>query len=466
MEVQQRDEQERLVECFLFELDSRRFMYDVVRMTILELDEATWTYCVAAKNDSDASPQEATAEIYGAELATEVVTGLRKADLLDRRDAVSLQQPKAESSFHGVTLNVTHGCNLRCTYCFARQGDYGLGQAKMTKETAFKAVDWLRDHSDPADSLRVGFFGGEPLMNVGTIRATIDYANEQFQGTGRSVGFHVTTNGTLLIDRNVAFLARVKTLDTQISIDGIGADNDACRMFPSGRGSYDVVAEGIGRLKAATGEAYLRATITPGKPQFSSSLIRMIEELGATKIAFEPMSGETIAGRHLDPSDVEAIKREWDKIGDYFAEHVRNGELKPVSQLLRLLFQIHKRRKSVYGCAAGWSNVGIDPSGNIYPCHRFVGEPAWKMGNVHEEHVDNDIYQHFIQNSVDNRKSCRSCWVRYVCGGRCAHEAQDATGSITDPDPARCDLMRHMIQLALRLYIRLEPYKERFCAQE
>lgn len=450
----------QLKEYHRFEVDGRKFIYDVNEILIFEVDDAIWGYYDAVENPEVSSPQEQLASHYGTKVAAELLDELREMGLLVPVEKLPKPpNPPKQQNYHGVTLNVTHGCNLRCTYCFAQQGDYGLGRSSMDEEMAKKAIDWLAERNGEGKLVQISFFGGEPMMNMDTIRSTVDYANQRLGDTGKRVRYHVTTNGTLLSEKNVEFLAKNETLDVQVSFDGLPAVNDKFRIFPSGRGSHDVVANGIARLKAATGKAVLRGTISPGEAQFSDSVRHMAEDLGGTMIAFEPASGSTTSGKSLDTKEMETIKAEWEKVADYFAEHIKKGEIKPVGNLIKLLIQVHKRKKTVYGCTAGHANVAIDPSGDIYPCHRFVGESDWKMGNLHHGTLNDSIREQFVNNTVDNREPCKSCWVRYTCGGRCAHEAMEATGKITDPDPLRCDLVRHLTELALKLYVRLKPYE-------
>ncbi len=454
-----------LAESYLFEVEGGKFLYDINRMMILEVDDAIWDYCIAAGNGA-ASPRNEVAGLHGDDVADAVVEDLKQAGLLVAKDqSRAAPGPQPPTGFSGVTLHVTHGCNLKCTYCFAKQGDYGLGHSLMKEGTAHKAVDWLAEHADGEQSARITFFGGEPMMNMRAVSDTVEYANEKFARSGTDVRYNMTTNGTLLNDKNVKTLAQTKNIDIQVSLDGGPGVNDQFRVFANGRGSYDLVARGIERLKKATGKVILRGTIPPGAPEFGESLRHFIEDLGGTTVAFEPMSGTTLDGKTLDEGDVEAIKAEWEIVAEYFIAHAKNGEIKPVSQLVRLLTQLHKRKKTVYGCTAGWSHVAVDPGGDIYPCHRFVGEAQWKMGNVHEETLDESIREKFAQNTVDQREPCKSCWVRYTCGGHCAHHAKEATGTISDPDPVRCDLMRHMTDLALKTYVRVAPYRDKIAEQ-
>jgi uncharacterized protein len=451
--------EEHLKEYHRFECDGRKFVYDVNDLLIFEVDQVVWDFYDATERGEAVEADHLPATGHTAQDISEAVEELRAMRLL----VPAAEQPKPPSpprpkGYQGITLNVTHGCNLRCTYCFASQGDYGLGASKMSVETAETAIDWLLEQNGERESANVTFFGGEPMMNMRTIVETVDLANQRSAATGKHISYQMTTNGTLLSRENVDIIAD-KEIDVLVSMDGSRETNDKFRLFPSGRGSHDAVVKGVQRLKTATGKAALRGTISPGETEFSESARHMIEDVGATGVVFEPAADNPMHGASIRPEDMDAIKAEWEKVADYFLDHARHGELLPVGNLLKLLQQIDSRKKAVYGCTAGWGNVAVDPTGDIYPCHRFVGESDWKMGNVKEATLDQSIRDQFAENHVDNREPCKSCWVRYTCGGRCAHEAKQATGRISDPDPVRCDLVRHMTELALKVYVRLKPYE-------
>jgi uncharacterized protein len=443
---------EVLKEYHRVEVDARKVVYDVNELLVFEVDDAVWDYYDAVESGA-ADPREVVARSWGEQAAADVVDELRAMGLLVPPEKTPEPLPVPEDKgMCGVTLNVMHGCNLACTYCFAQQGDYGLGTQKMSSETARVAVDWLARRRGEYRGVRVGFFGGEPMLNMKAIHDTVDYATEQL---GQRVKYHITTNGTRLDEANVEFIAKNK-IDVQVSLDGVAAVNDRYRPFKGGGGSHEAVASGVARLKAATGTATLRGTIPAEIPEFGESLWHMIEDLGATNVGFEPAEVGKRDGVATSEA-MERIKQEWERIAAEFEQQARQGKVEPVGNLLKILTKIHSRKKTVYGCTAGHANVAVDPRGDIYPCHRFVGEDAWKMGNVHEGSFDEGIQQRFAANTVDSREPCRSCWVRYTCGGRCAHEAKEATGSITDPDPVRCDLIRHLTELCLKLYVRLLP---------
>lgn len=437
--------------------DHTKLVYDIDSVTVYEVDDAIWDFYLFAEDPDIPCAERALARKLGPEAAAEVKADLESMGLLESADAPTPERPAPRSSgMTGVTLNVTHGCNLACTYCYASQGDYGLGRSRMSAETARAALDWLAERSTGEHPMSIGFFGGEPLMNVPTIRAAIEHGG-RYTEEGRRMRYHITTNGTLLTEDNVQLIAD-HDIQVQVSMDGVPEVQDRLRPFASGQGSHEAVVEGIRRLKRVTGRAPLRGTIPADRPEFGDNLHHMVSELGATHAAFEPAESSEPDGVG-DAETMERIKREWSRLAEEFAEAAERGELLPYSNLLRRLYVIHTRKKSVYGCAAGHGNVAIDPSGDIYPCHRFVGEEEWSMGNVHDGSFDPSIRRRFEQNTVDQRTACSTCWARYICGGRCVHEAKEATGSIREADALLCDMVRFQTELCLLLYARLRPHQ-------
>jgi uncharacterized protein len=393
---------------------------------------------------------------HGSGAFDEILDDLASLNMLELNDAQGADDRPRTPSTGTVVLNVAHDCNLRCPYCFAKQGNYGLPKTMMSPEMAEKAVDWLIARAGDRKTVRIKFFGGEPLMNMPAIRRTVDYANKRADEEHKKVNYHITTNGTLLRDETIEYL-RDHSVDVQVSVDGTQQAHDLVRIFPSGRGSHDVVTNRVGRLRELTGKCVTRATIAPTHPNFSDSVWHLIDDLGSSNAAFEPASGFACGGKSLGEQEIEIIKKDWDLVAEEFLARVRRGEVPPVANILKLLSKIHKRQKTIYGCGAGSAYLAIDPGGDIYPCHRFVGDSNWKMGNILEETFEDSIRQRFVYNTVESKEPCRSCWVRYTCGGRCAHEALEATGDMGKPDPLRCDLQIRLTELCLKLYVRLTP---------
>ncbi len=459
-------QEEQLEEHHRIHAGDLRVIYNVKEILVFEVDDVIWDFYDVATVEGVSAGAAALRERHGAQVAQDVLDELRELGLVipqrSQPEPKPVQPVQAKPRLKGVTLNVMHGCNLACTYCFAKQGDYGLGKKRMTEETAAKAIDWAEQHRQEGSRLLVGFFGGEPLLNMPTIRSAVEHARQRGAEHEHEVGFHVTTNGTLLSEDNVQYLAD-NQIHVQVSLDGTPDINDRYRIYRSGKGSHAQVVAGAKRLKDATRRLTLRGTISAAKPEFGESVRHMIEDIGATRVAFEPAELEGEEGIDADEL-VARIKAEWSRLAADFEEHARAGELKPYANLIKIMQAIHDRRKVVYGCQAGHSNVAVDPDGDIYPCHRFVGEQDWKIGNIHTGELREQVTERFVANTVDSKEPCRSCWARYTCGGRCAHEAKQATGDISAPDPRLCELVKHMTELGLVLYAKLKPIERQVLA--
>jgi uncharacterized protein len=439
--------------------DELRVIYDVNELLVFEVDEIIWEFYERAEAEGLAAAEQHLRERHGDDTTAEIIEELRAMKLI----VADPEPPPPESArgggLKGITLNVVHGCNLACTYCFAQQGDYGLGDKRMSEETAAKAIDWASERRGDNKRINVGFFGGEPMLNMKTIRSAVEHARERGAEHEHGVGFHITTNGTLLTEDNVKYIAE-NQIGVQVSLDGKPEVNDRFRIYSSGKGSHAQVRKGVERLKKATNRLTLRGTIPGDRPEFGDNVRHMDEDLGATSVAFEP--AEIGLADAVDSDEVMArIKAEWTRLAADFEEHAKQGVLKPYGNLVKVMRAIHRRRKVVYGCQAGVSNLAVDPSGDVYPCHRFVGEDDWKVGNIHADTYDDGVIRRFTDNVVDSKEPCRSCWARYTCGGRCAHEAKEATGSISEPDPRLCELVKHLTELALKLYVRLKPMERK-----
>ncbi|SIT03468.1 uncharacterized protein SAMN05421759_11141 [Roseivivax lentus] len=431
-----------------FQVDDRFYLYAFETLNLFEVPEPVYAFALGPDHPDGAKhpPDLTLAGPVGDALVT-----------LEAEIDAALSEPDEapRDGLGSVALHVAHDCNLRCPYCFAQQGHYGGPREMMTPETAAKAVDWLMGESGSRPSVRVKFFGGEPMMNMKTMRSTVAHAHARSDETGQRIGFHVTTNGTFLGEREIDFLED-NGVGVQVSIDGSPEEHDKLRVFENGAGSYSVVQRGLRRLNARKGGTIVRGTISADVPQVEASVWSLIDDEEVTDVAMEPAL-TTPTGEHMTTETADRIIAQWSSVADEFVARVRRGKKPPVGNILKYLKKIHKRQRTRYGCGAGLAYMAVDPSGDVWPCHRFVGEDGWKMGNIQSPGVDEDIRDRFAGNTVDQREPCASCWARYTCGGKCAHEALQATGEISDPDPLRCRIERGLTAICVATYAQLGP---------
>ncbi len=352
-------------------------------------------------------------------------------------------------SLKSLCLNVTHDCNLRCRYCFASTGDFGTGRIRMSTQTGKAAIDFLIRRSGDRKNLEVDFFGGEPLMNFGTVREITRYALDESVRNGKSFRFTITTNAVGLKDEHINFINEY--FDNAIlSIDGRKPVNDKMRIFPDGSGSHDLIAGNIKKFIAARGEKsyYVRGTYTGENTDFSRDVM-YLADMGCKNISVEPVVGVKDTSIEIKHSDIATLKKEYEALAMEYVKRFKEGNGFNFFHFMIDFEQgpcIYKRLRN---CGAGYGYLAITPEGDIYPCHQFVGNRAFLMGNISKTAIDEKITSIFRDTNADTKEDCRNCWAKYYCSGGCAANAYTYNGSINDPYEIGCILQKKRIECAL-----------------
>jgi uncharacterized protein len=350
-----------------------------------------------------------------------------------------------------LDLHVSHDCNMRCTYCYASGGSFGRERRMMPLEVATRAVDLFLDRCLPEGLLNLCFDGGEPLLAFGRMREIAAYALESAERAGRVMSLSVGTNGTVVSDEIGDFL-RSNRFGTQISLDGSREAHDQLRRFSSGRGSFDSLMSSIEHLKACGVHLAGRITLTPYNLDLAET-VELMHELGFIRIAAFPAT--SIEGDSAFRSqDVDRILSELDVVAERFLELHLQGQRLLFSNLGDKLRDLHMAKRRHWSCGAGRMILSVDPSGDLYPCHRFVGNPALKLGSL-EQGIDPATQQRFLDNTVLSHSLCTACWARYLCGGGCAVDSFFHHGRLDAPYEPMCQITRHEIELAIFLYAEL-----------
>lgn len=367
-----------------------------------------------------------------------------------------------------IALFLAQSCNLACAYCYGQAGAYG-GSGLMTAATARKGVDWLMASSGDTRQVHVGFFGGEPLLNLPVLRETVEYAREQAGRHGKEVRFGITTNATLLDEEIVAYLEREK-IEPLVSCDGPSEVHDRQRPFKTGQGSHAAVVSGARLLRAAFPEVLARATLRGDTDPFA--VRRGLEEAGFARCSLtlaspvvldgatadeDPAAREAAAGRML------AYRRE--EVQELFAA-IAGRRLDPEHppQALALLSGLAtgEKRRAFCGVGRGMRAVSVD--GGLYPCHRFVGLEEFRMGGLDDDRpVGLNDYHRAV---VENLPECRSCWARYSCGGGCFYENRGRTGDVRRPDPLFCQEVRTLQEDLVAGWCRLSDEERAYARAE
>ena len=360
---------------------------------------------------------------------------------------------KTSGVIKALCLHVAHVCNLNCSYCFASQGKYHGERALMSFETGKRALDFLVEHSGSRKNLEVDFFGGEPLMNFQVVKDLVAYARSIEPATGKHFRFTLTTNG-MLIDDDVIEFANRECHNVVLSLDGRKEIHDRFRKDYAGNGSWEKIVPKFQKFVAARGNKgyYMRGTFTHANPDFLKDIQTMLD-LGFTELSMEPVVCAPDDPSALTEADKPIVMEQYEKLAALMLE--RDAEGRPFTFYHYMIDLkggpcIYKR---ISGCGSGTEYMAVTPWGDLYPCHQFVGEQAFKLGDIWNG-VGNDAVQaQFSACNVYAREECRTCWARLYCSGGCAANAYHATGHINGVYAYGCDLFTKRMECALTVAV-------------
>lgn len=366
-------------------------------------------------------------------------------DYIDPRAAALMQK---ESPIKALCLHVSHDCNLRCRYCFASTGDFGTGKRMtMSFETAKRAIDFVVEKSGARRNLEVDFFGGEPLMAMDTVKKTVAYARSIEKDHDKNFRFTITTNGMLLDDEIIDYV-NSEMSNVVLSLDGRREVNDHMRPTPGGQGSYDIIVPKFQKLVAGRGtkDYYIRGTFTRENLDFAADVLHFAS-LGFKNLSVEPVVSEADKPWALREEDVAAIEAEYEKLAAALRE-------RPEVNFFHFNVDLSQGPcviKRLRGCGAGCEYVAITPDGDIYPCHQFVGNDEYLLGNLYDGTFDRTISGKFAALNIYTREKCKTCWARFYCSGGCSASNLAVNGDIAIPHEIGCQLERKRLECAIAL---------------
>lgn len=349
-----------------------------------------------------------------------------------------------------MCLNIAHDCNLRCKYCFAAQGDFGGKRMLMPFEVAKNAIDFLIEKSGSRRNLEVDFFGGEPLMNFGVVEQTVKYARGLEKEHNKNFRFTITTNGILLDDEKIDFINREMS-NCILSFDGRKSVHDRLRTRVDGSGCYDEIVPKFQKLVAGRSkdrDYYVRGTYTKYNLDFTNDILHMLD-LGFNEISVEPVVSEEKLSYSVKEEDLPVIFREYEKLSNLLIERTRAGKKFDFFHFMIDLNQGPCAIKRLRGCSCGNEYVAVTPSGDLYPCHQFVGHEEWKMGNVMDRTLNLTMKEKFSQINVYSKEECRNCWAKFYCSGGCNANNWQYEGDVRKPHKISCALEKKRLECAI-----------------
>ncbi|NLW41235.1 MAG: thioether cross-link-forming SCIFF peptide maturase [Tissierellia bacterium] len=354
-----------------------------------------------------------------------------------------------------LCLHVAHDCNLRCKYCFASQGDFKGDRSLMNLEVGKRALEFLVENSANRRNLEVDFFGGEPLMNFELVKELVYYGRELENKSNKHFRFTITTNGLLLDDEKIDFIN--EHMDNVVmSLDGRKEINDNMRKTVSGQGSYDVILPKFKALIEKRGDKdyYIRGTFTSYNLDFSKDALDFYEK-GFKKISIEPVVTEPDEEYALREEHIETILAEYESFSKDYIEIKKKDKDFLFFHFMIDLDQGPCIAKRVTGCGAGAEYMAVTPEGDLYPCHQFVGDENFKIGNVFSGIEKDELREEFKEANVLNKDECRSCWARYYCSGGCHANAYNTNRDIMKPYKIGCEMEKKRIECAISILANL-----------
>jgi len=445
-----------------YKLNGHNIVIDVCSGSVHVVDDVAYDIISMYETETAATITSAICEKYpnisekDVALCLDDVKALKESNQLFTQDIYEDKAHVLKNNsdvIKALCLHVAHTCNLNCSYCFASQGKYQGDKALMTFEVGKQALDFLIEHSGTRHNLEVDFFGGEPLMNWDVVKQLVAYARSREKETGKNFRFTLTTNGMLLDDEVTEFCNKEMS-NVVLSLDGRPEVHDLLRKDYQGRGSYDVIVPKFKEFVKKRGDLsyYIRGTYTHNNVDFSNDIFH-IADMGFTELSMEPVVCAPEDPYALTRADLpilyeqyeilakEMLKRDRENRGFSFYHYNIDLENGPC---------IYKR---ISGCGSGSEYLAVTPWGELFPCHQFVGDEKYSMGNVWDGVTNTAMQEKFKKCNVYSRPECKDCCAKLYCSGGCAANAYHATGDINGVYEYGCELFKKRMECAIMMQV-------------
>ena len=360
---------------------------------------------------------------------------------------------KSAGIVKALCMHIAHTCNLNCSYCFASQGKYHGDRAMMSFEVGKQAFDFLIANSGTRRNLEVDFFGGEPLMNFDVVKELVAYARSIEKDHGKNFRFTLTTNG-VLIDDDVIDFANKEMSNVVLSLDGRKEVHDRFRVDYNGKGSWEKIVPKFQKLvEARDGKNYyMRGTFTHHNPDFLEDIKEMLS-LGFKELSMEPVVCAADDPSALTDEDLPIVMKQYEELAELMLKKHKEGDGFTFYHYMIDLKGGPCIYKRISGCGSGTEYMAVTPWGDLYPCHQFVGEEKYRLGDVWKGVTNTAIQNEFAECNVYTREECRKCWARLYCSGGCAANAYHATGSVKGIYATGCELFKKRMECAIMLEV-------------
>ena len=437
-------------------------MLDVCSGSVHVVDDLVYDMIAMYKDKKFEEIEQAILEKYGDTYSKEDIkdaysdiSELEEKELLFTEDVfkdVIIDFKKRKTVVKALCLHIAHDCNLACKYCFADEGEYhGQKRELMSLEVGKQAIDFLIENSGNRVNLEVDFFGGEPLMNFDVVKEIVAYGRSKEKAANKNFRFTLTTNGMLLNDEVIDFCNR-EISNVVLSLDGRKEINDMMRPFRGGQGSYDQIVPKFQKMAESRNQTnyYVRGTFTHYNLDFAKDVLHMAD-LGFKQISVEPVVAPPEADYAIREEDVPVLCEEYDRLAAEIVRREKAGEHFNFFHFMIDLTGGPCVAKRLSGCGSGTEYLAVTPWGDFYPCHQFVGQEEFLMGNVDDGIVREDIRDEFKTCNVYAKEKCRDCFARFYCSGGCAANSWNFHHSINDAYDIGCELERKRVECAIMI---------------
>ena len=358
---------------------------------------------------------------------------------------------KRKTVVKALCLHIAHDCNLACRYCFAEEGEYHGRRAIMSYEVGKQALDFLIANSGNRRNLEVDFFGGEPLMNWDVVKRLVEYGREQEKIHDKNFRFTLTTNGVLLNDEIMEFCNK-EMANVVLSVDGRKEVHDNMRPFRNGSGSYDLIMPKFEKFAESRHQTnyYVRGTFTHFNKDFAADVLSLADK-GFKQISVEPVVADPAEPYAISEEDLPVIFKEYEDLAVDIIKRRKEGQWFNFFHFMIDLTGGPCVTKRLVGCGSGTEYLAVTPTGDLYPCHQFVGKTEFKMGTVDTGVVNTDIRHNFEQCNVYNKPECQKCWAKFYCSGGCVANSFNSHGDLITPYEIGCEMQKKRIECAIMI---------------